>query len=1256
MGNQNQIKSKLLEMEGGKFQRLCENWLYREGFKNIHSIGMMKTTDRVVKGTPDCLIMQENGKYIFAECTVQQKRLANKLEDDISKCFDEARTGIPIDKISKIIIFYLGKLTTKEINKLKILCDDRRVELTLNGLDSISLSIEDSHPVLSETHLGLPLDTGQLLSVEDFIVRYEKSNFTTSIDNELLFSDDLLSNATKTLETANFLLVSGAAGLGKTLFSVTLAKKLQRENNDLNIICLFDKGADLVRDITAYFSEPGEYLIFVDDANELGDRLDYILHYLNEDDEKRTFRIVATVRDYARNSLIEKVNKCTKLHEQVITPLTDDQIKELSETLFGIKNRKYQKRIQEVSCGNPRLAVMISRVAIKTNQIQSIQNVTSLYKDYFGKNKNVKQVVDDKKLIIVACAISFFRKIDKLNEKQMRSVESSFGIQSEEFWKLVDVLHKNKIVDLYENKVAKMSDQVLSTYLFYIAVFEKKAVAFSSIVNNFYPNYTGTIIDSLNPVISAFDQNKIIAEIRNEIKKIFDEFSESKGVKESIEFLTTFSFALPTESLLFAKNLIEKMPTVEVDWSCESFEEPMDESSKASLVSLLTNFRFYGEQEFKISFDLLVKYLVKDKSSLSFVIRALLGKYNFKLNDRRYAYLVQKYIIDTLISLMDRGENYLFSRLFILIANSFLKVEHEGRQWSRGDTMSLITFRLHPDEHLLSLREKIVANIAVLAVNPEFKAFVLACFKGYVDRIRYGGKEMAEADLPFFERHFIKTLNKNNLAHCMIMQNYCDHLESLELSFQKDWRKEFFNETIELSNLLLEDRHKRRILEMSHEEYDQYRHQSLVAYFSDISTEGFIGFIEKCKELHEVLSGRDRDYLFKNGLEMSLLALAEPAREIYPELVSVYLEYDDHFKIDPNLVVSNLLKNLSSTAVLSLLTNKEYKRKKLWLSVYFAQLPEASIGKNESDLLVDHICNVTSNELHERLDYLDKYKHADTAIYSKVVRVLVDKSKEDLNYARPLIHLFSNYSTIFGKWFDEFLPDKELVFDAYLAAFNLEPHWDYSGDALKLLLNERFDFLYKLIDQVYEKEKWPDSHTDMPALDFLWERENYLEDIEGYAKYLQCKDEHPYRYRENIFGKLFTKEEGEAEPEGIFLKKGEFFRISITNNADDIKFMCFIFNATQHLGEDLRRELLELFINANTKFEDFRALDYELTTQSWWGSQVPILEREKSFLESLLPLFNSIKLLEHKSYIEKQIEDKLKSIEDEKKRDYLESG
>ncbi|TOG20152.1 hypothetical protein CGJ07_18670, partial [Vibrio parahaemolyticus] len=94
--------------------------------------------------------------------------------------------------------------------------------------------------------------------------------------------------------------------------------------------------------------------------------------------------------------------------------------------------------------------------------------------------------------------------------------------------------------------------------------------------------------------------------------------------------------------------------------------------------------------------------------------RVLSERYNFKPNDYRYGYYVQSFIVDKLIEQLDKGENYLFSRLFILTASYLLKVEHREHQWSRGDAISIITFRLSPDECLLALRDKIISNLSFL--------------------------------------------------------------------------------------------------------------------------------------------------------------------------------------------------------------------------------------------------------------------------------------------------------------------------------------------------------------------------------------------------------------------------------------------------------------------------------------------------------------------------------------------------------------
>ena len=1255
MNATNQIRAKLLELEGGIFQRLCDDWLHRKGYENINAIGMMQSTDRVTKGTPDCLFIQPDGYYVFSEYTVQQSKLAEKLEDDISKCFDEQKTGIKSEQISEITICYLGKLTTHEINNLKNLCQKRNTRLSLNGLDSMSLSIQNCYPVLSEQYLGLPLDTGQLLPVDDFIVRYGKNNLTTAIDNQMLFQDELIEQGVAYLEHGDFLLISGAAGVGKTLFSVNLVKMMQEHNSDLKVFCLFDKGADLSRDIRAHFSEPGDYLIFVDDANRLDNRLDYILHHLNEGDDNRSFRIIATVRDYARDSVAKQVSKFTNLHEQNITSLTDEQVKELVVKLFDINNSDFQKRIQEISGGNARLAMMASKVAVETNQIDSIQNVASLYDDYFGQNENIKEVVENEKLMAVACAIAFFRKVDKLNDLHMEWVQNSFGISPELFWEYVGVLHKNELVDLYEDEVVKISDQVLSTYLFYLSVFEKKIISFSLIVNDFYPDFKATIVDAINPVISAFDHKKIVKEIRCEIENTFKLISESGDIKKSVEFLNSFWFALPTETLIFANKLIAEMPSIEGSWEDESFEEAKGESTESSLVTLLSNFRNYGDVEFKMSFDLILQYVSKSKESLGYVINELIGKYSFKPNDWRYGYCIQAHVVDILLEKSEGGKNYLFSQLFIFVAKSFLKIEYREHQWSRGDTMNIITFKLSPDTYLMPIRQKLIANLSSLQRQLTYEKTTHEVFQEYISSLRFKGKEMAEADFPFIKEYFVINLDSNNTSHCLIMQDLCEHLDSLEIEYPTEWKKEFTSEVLELSKLLLEDRQERRTLGMGHEEYKKYRHQCVVKYFSILTSEKFTQFMGQCVLLHNALSGRERDYSLKSGIEMSLKAIGETHADKFVDYVSLYMDYDDIFEVNPYSIISNLFSVLDANKVWGLINSKDYRRKKSWCSFYFSLLPEESITKADAESLLKHLSSTPSNELRNWLDFLSKYQSVDKEIYVKVVNLLVEQSKEDKYYAKSLGHIFSDDSEIFGSWFEIFKSNEKLIFDAYIAVFKIEQYWDYEGKALDILTKRNANFLEELVDCIYDNERYPDSHAKMPELDFLWERDNYIDDIERYSKYVYYKEKGSYDFGDNIFCKLFMKEKGKIEGDELTLRKQSFIKQTISKNIGDIKYSCFIFKIANNLGERFRRELLGLFLHENKNIDDFKLLENESNSRSWSGSLVPILEKEKNNLVLLLPLLNSIELLEHRLYIEKRIEYKERYIKSEKKSDFLES-
>lgn len=1251
MASINQIKYNLLEMEGGAFQRLCDDWLHRKGYENINSIGMMQTTNKVVQGTPDSLILQEDGSYIFSEYSSQEKNLASKFEDDINKCLDETKTGIKKESISEIILCHLAKLATDEINHLTRLCKNNSIKLSLYGIDPIALSIQNTHPRLSELYLDLPLDTGQLLEPDDFIDRYGNNNLTTPINHDLLFQDENISQCVSFLEKDDLLIVSGPAGVGKTLFCINLAKRCKHINPALKVYCVFDKGADLYNDITSHLSEPGHYLVFIDDANRLDSRIDYLLHYLNEQDQDRTFKIIATVRDYARDNVVEKSKNFSKVQELSISPLTDEQIKELIETLFEIKNHEYQDRIIDISGGNPRLAIMASKVATESQQIASIANVASLYDDYFGNNKSVKDIISNDHLMRVACAISFYRRVDKANEEQSNMINNVFGIDHSDFWESVKTLHKNEIVDLYEGEVVKISDQVLSTYLFYIAVFKDEVIPFSVLIESFYPSQKKRIVDSLNPVINSFDHKEVIAKIRSQVIDIFNVL-KTKNQVDTLSFLNSFWFALPTESLSYSKELIDSIEKEEIDWEKQNFEKKNNNSCKDQIISLLTSFRFYGESELNISLDLILNYIDKTSEPLDSVIHCLTETYNFKLNDLRYGYPVQKLVIDKLYERMDEGNSHLFTRLFILSAKKYLAVEHREHR-SKGMSINILTFRLTPDEYITPIRERIFSGISRILNNEKYTQSVNELLKHYTTSIPFNGGEMALSDLPALEKYIVSKLDSENTSHCLLVDDLTEKLKSTKISYPDNWDAEFKNTILDISNLLLEDRTERRMLKMSYDDYKNYRKEQVSSYFSDKTLDEIKNFFEQCIDLYNSLTGRERNYSLSEGLQIVFRVLAEIHPDNFLNIVSNYLDHDDIFSLNPHGIMNFLLENNDSQEIYDFIDSKTFRWKNSWKTCWYSQLSENDINEETVYNFLSHLKSIDLDCIPFWIDFLDNYRSVEKCIYSETAQILTRRVEENIGFIRPLSNLFNKHNDNFGKWIELFNGDTTLLLKSYLLSFRQDIHFDYSGECLNILMDYDKSLLTKVIDAIYEKEKYPSSYTSMPDLKFLWERTSFYEDIESYAKHVFEKEKNSYGIRDSIFTQLFTKEKGVEDASEIAANKERFLKKSISENINNIDYICFIFEASTYMSEDVRIGLIVHFLSLNQDIEDFKRVDYELTTNSWSGSRVPYIEKEKGFLMKIIPRLNSIDLLDHKSYVEQQIESKDRAVEYEKKRDFL---
>src|SRR5205814_2383199 len=136
---------------------------------------------------------------------------------------------------------------------------------------------------------------------------------------------------------------------------------------------------------------------------------------------------------------------------------TDDQIKELAKDEFNIHNALYLERIVEISGGNPRIAVMISKVAREKNTLDSINDVSALYDEYFSSIKEDLQNLGEVNLLKTAGIIAFLRAIDRTNDQMITGIQESFNISSDTFWDCAFRLHELEMVDMYENEVVRIS-------------------------------------------------------------------------------------------------------------------------------------------------------------------------------------------------------------------------------------------------------------------------------------------------------------------------------------------------------------------------------------------------------------------------------------------------------------------------------------------------------------------------------------------------------------------------------------------------------------------------------------------------------------------------------------------------------------------------------------------------------------------------------------------------------------------------------
>ncbi|MDF1551369.1 MAG: hypothetical protein P1P88_26340, partial [Bacteroidales bacterium] len=222
----------------------------------------------------------------------------------------------------------------------------------------------------------------------------------------------------------------------------------------------------------------------------------------------------------------------------------------------------------------------------------------------------------------------------------------------------------------------------------------------------------------------------------------------------------------------------------------------------------------------------------------------------------------------------------------------------------------------------------------------------------------------------------------------------------------------------------------------------------------------------------------------------------------------------------------------------------------------------------------------------------------------------------------------------------------------YFYSNNLDNSFDYYKKVLKILLERNSNIL---IDQLhYNKPQFGYSSHDLVNLgyEFIWDLENYTELVESLLKFFIKYDKW---HAGEALRALFPNYDGKNSKKAI-----EFLQEIIDKDYNNDVNIEIAFSIVAYKYVDVKYDMLKRLLLLNSNFELFKKLEITRHTQSWTGSQIPLIERDKKTWQDILELLevmpNKINFLDHISYVQEMIDGCEQNKKYVMKREFIEDS
>ncbi len=710
MSNVNLIQSKITQLEGGAFQSLFDEYLYKKyKFTNIQTLGVQTATNKPTKGTPDSYVLTEDGMYILINYGSVKSQPADKIKADILSCFNTAKLSLEKDKIKKIICGHCStNIHIEQFNSITKLLEG--VEIELIGIDTLSHDLALIYPHIAKDQLGVEIDINQFFDIEDFVRVYDANGINAPIDCTFLHRKEEIDATCKSLKNNAVTVLTGPSGIGKTRLAIETCRTL--DEKEYKVFCVRSNGNLLYEDIKFYIDNPGKYMLFLDDANTVAS-LDNVLQTLLTLPDEYEIKILITVREYARERVITTVSKYTKPEIIKIGRFTDEEIKDILKTDLGILNHNFLKKISEIANGNARLAFLAGIRSVDKGY-QAIRNAEDIFKNYY--DRILKEAILTKDDILMLFFITVAGPVRGKDNQLYNDLKKQYGATIREN-ETVEKLYSLELVDWFKNEITIISDQSLGNYILYYVLFEKRWVSTESLIAIAFPQYKNKAVYALSTLTDIFHSDDVTRYVKNSIISAWDNAPD----EQNMEYLEAFHQVNPDKALCIIKKKIEQEKHVDFDMHSFDVDSKKNYHNISTLeIRIMGGFKY--TELFDDSIELLMSYFEKRPDLIMdfyFVICEVLLYDEYSRNNK---YKNEKKLMDRLWEATNEGENYNFSILYIHVAQYALNTSFSYTEEVKDHkAINYVRMTIGFNEEIALLRSKIWKTLGILRTTTEYR-------------------------------------------------------------------------------------------------------------------------------------------------------------------------------------------------------------------------------------------------------------------------------------------------------------------------------------------------------------------------------------------------------------------------------------------------------------------------------------------------------------------------------------------------------